>query len=227
MEASRQLLRRFVVLRTQIRGESIFDCKTSDFVGFMAAVALIIGLAHSSSDIPSVALPAFDEDQKLIALVKGIFQREEKENTCKVASQCRKTLEMLSWNPIDDSRSLTGRLQQKIVIPYFGSISRNAVQTVEVQPLSNVQSMTPILAPNELTCVSAREVPNNATNTPSIGFGSDSASRPTGISTSWQFDGLDGFPGDDLSTWLDMAMVDVNQDWADLLDNGNGDYSLL
>ncbi|KAH6898037.1 hypothetical protein B0T10DRAFT_543083 [Thelonectria olida] len=226
MEASRQLLRRFVLLRTRIRGESIFDCKTSDFVGFMAAVALILGLSHLRSDTSSVTLTAFDEDQRLITLVKGIFQREEKENECRIASQCRRTLDMLLGKPINDNRSTTGLLEQKIVIPYFGSVSRSSAQKPEAQSPPSGQSI-PVSMPIGLTSASSCEIPNDAMGTPSIELGSDSMSEYMGTSAYWQFDGLEDFPMDDLSTWLDMSMVDVNQDWADLLDNGSGDYSSL
>ncbi|KAF4419903.1 hypothetical protein FACUT_11343 [Fusarium acutatum] len=59
LEASRQLLKRFTLLRTQIQGFSIFDCKTSDFVGFMASAPTIssdalggLGTGSGSSSWP-------------------------------------------------------------------------------------------------------------------------------------------------------------------------------
>ncbi|KAF5561457.1 hypothetical protein FPHYL_6191 [Fusarium phyllophilum] len=76
LEASRQLLKRFTLLRTEIEDFSIFDCKTSDFVGFMACVSLILCLSQPRPD--EIIVPVPDDDQKLIAQVKRIFEREEK-----------------------------------------------------------------------------------------------------------------------------------------------------
>src|SRR5438046_1458331 len=49
MEAARQMLRRFVILRAEVQGACLFECKTTEFVGFMAAVVLLLGLSGSSN----------------------------------------------------------------------------------------------------------------------------------------------------------------------------------
>ncbi|KAI7758907.1 hypothetical protein LZL87_009902 [Fusarium oxysporum] len=138
LEASRQLLKRFTLLRTQIQGFSIFDCKTSDFVGFMASVSLILCLSQPRSN--EIIVPVPDEDQNLIAQVKCIFEREEK---------------------------------------------AGSVPTISSDGLGG------------------------------LGTGSGSSSWPETVDTGmcWEFGGLEHFQVDDLSSWLDTAMLDVNPEW--------------
>ncbi|KAG3183181.1 hypothetical protein PC129_g25346, partial [Phytophthora cactorum] len=44
IEASRQMLMRFVILQSTVQGSCLFECKTTAFLAFMAAVLLILGL---------------------------------------------------------------------------------------------------------------------------------------------------------------------------------------
>lgn len=222
MEASRQLLKRFVILRTQVRNESIFDCKTSDFVGFMAVVALIIGLSHSGPESPSVTITTSDTDQRLISLVRKVFQREEQEKACRIASQCCRIIDTLMQDPIDN-RAMVGESPERITIPYFGSVSRYPIKSKWPTPEApNSAQGLPASAMNQFP---TPEVPD-AMETPYIELGSDSMSESGGGGT-WQFDGLEDFPVDDLSAWIDTAMEDVNQDWTELLGDGDGAYSFM
>ncbi|OCL04527.1 hypothetical protein AOQ84DRAFT_433438 [Glonium stellatum] len=121
IDSCRQMLRLFKVFRTEVGGEFTYECKTSDFISFMAAVIFIVGLS-SSDCVPN--LRASEDDIQLLESTKKIFEREEKERGCKVASQCRKTLELLSGMQ-DESSSTTDSLAEpdKIVIPYFGTLN--------------------------------------------------------------------------------------------------------
>ncbi|VUC24584.1 unnamed protein product [Clonostachys rosea] len=117
VEASRGLLERFVLLRSVVNGSSIFDCKTSDFVGFMGAVVLTLGWSHDlSSATPAQTLRADDVAQ--LAKVRSIFSREETEKGCRIAAQCRMTLELLC----EHNYGGEGETRRRITIPYFGSV---------------------------------------------------------------------------------------------------------
>lgn len=203
LEASRHLLKRFTLLRTEIQGFSIFDCKTSDFVGFMACVSLILCLSQPKSDAGTV--PVTDEDQNLIAQVKGIFEREEKAG-CKIACQCRRMLDILSGIPIDSDESSSSKLLNRIAIPHFGYIRRDVVQQAGFQ-----------VTPGALQDQTLTATPTlSADGLGGLGTGSGSNSWPETLDTGvcWEFGGLEHFQVDDnLSSWLDTAMLDVNLEW--------------
>ncbi|KAK5988333.1 Transcription factor sdnS-like protein [Cladobotryum mycophilum] len=121
MEAARQVLKRYVLLRTKTTGgPCLFECKTTDFACFTAAVILLLGIHHGAS---APGPTQGDGDLGLIAATDGILQREEVEKKCKIASQCRKTLRMISFKQ-DDGLDLD---DAEIVIPYFGAVVRRRI----------------------------------------------------------------------------------------------------
>jgi hypothetical protein len=218
LEASRQMLKRFVLLRAEVQEACLFECKTSDFVGFMAAVVLLLGLS-SSSDVPNPR--NFDEDLRMIASIERIFHREEREKGCKIASQCRKTLQMLSGiqdNNSHNTESLAA--PHKILIPYFGTVVRRHVKQAFAQTLSgNAHSSshgTPF-SPSTLlepTSSSSTEEQNSSADAYTIEYGSYDPPNSIQGSMHWEVDSFGNFPADDLSPWLDTAMMDIDQDWS-------------
>ncbi|EXK87623.1 hypothetical protein FOQG_08962 [Fusarium oxysporum f. sp. raphani 54005] len=206
LEASRQLLKRFTLLRTQIQGFSIFDCKTSDFVGFMASVSLILCLSQPRSN--EIIVPVPDEDQNLIAQVRCIFEREETAG-CKIACQCRRMLDILSGIPLHSDESSSSKLPSKIAIPHFGYIRRDLVQQAGFQVTTGV----PVACPDEQIMTAVPTISSDGLG--GLGTGSGSNSWPETLDTGmcWEFGGLEHFQVDDLSSWLDTAMLDVNLEW--------------
>ncbi|KAI5465286.1 hypothetical protein BGZ63DRAFT_373209 [Mariannaea sp. PMI_226] len=213
IEASRQLLRRFIILRTRVRGSSIFDCKTSDFVGFMAAVALLIGISSPNSDAILTPHSTSNEDRNLIMQVKGIFEREVKEISCKIASQCLGMLEMLSNNPVNGSDLPTGRALTKVAIPYFGLISRHATLPITPQSISSQKGDRRDVIPKDSNDISIHSVCNDGINDVGFELGNNDMVEIMETSAYWQFGSLESFQVDDLSSWLDTAMMDISQDW--------------
>ncbi|EWG55379.1 hypothetical protein FVEG_13387 [Fusarium verticillioides 7600] len=204
LEASRKLLKRFTLLRTQIEGFSIFDCKTSDFVGFMACVSLILCLSQPRSDEMIVPVP--DEDQNLIAQVQGIFGREEKAG-CKVACQCRRMLDILTGIAVDSDESLSSKLPNRIAIPHFGYIRRDLVQQAGLQATARVSMAS--YTEQSMTVVPA--ISSDGLGGLGVGSGSCNWLETVETGMCWEFGGLEQFQvGDDLSSWLDTAMLDVN-----------------
>lgn len=65
----------------------MFDCKTTAFVAFMAAVTLILSLS------PAIT-PVLNEGRNFFLLIQSIFNREEKEG-CRITGQCCKMLVVL------------------------------------------------------------------------------------------------------------------------------------
>lgn len=117
IESAKQILRRYRVLRYRNKsGNCLFECQTTDFACFTAAVVLLVGTFHCSAEGLS---PNVEEDLELVAATDKILLDEEVKSDCKVAAQCRKVLEMLSLKgpePSDEYR--------EVVIPYFGAVIR-------------------------------------------------------------------------------------------------------
>ncbi|KAF5648964.1 hypothetical protein F52700_783 [Fusarium sp. NRRL 52700] len=204
LEASRQLLKRFTLLRTQIEGFSIFDCKTSDFVGFMACVSLILCLSQPRSD--EIIAPVPDEDQTLIVQVRGIFEREEKAG-CKIACQCRRMLDILTGTTSDSDESLSGKLPDRITIPHFGYIRWDVVQRAGFQATAGVS----VARSTEQSMTTVQAASSDGLGVLDTGSG-NSMLVDTGMC--WEFGGLEHFHvDDDLSSWFDTAMLDVNLEW--------------
>ncbi|SPO03646.1 uncharacterized protein DNG_06329 [Cephalotrichum gorgonifer] len=118
MEAARQLLQRFLLLRSELDGVPFFECKTSDFVGFTAAVVLMIGLSPARIGLGPRQNKS---DWDLIQSVQKGFQVKAKRTACKISAQCGAALEILMS---DYSCASHGSIEEpkEILIPYFGVV---------------------------------------------------------------------------------------------------------
>jgi hypothetical protein len=159
----------------------------------MAVVALILGLSPTMT-------PISNEDHSLIALVKGVFAREEK-GGCKIAYQCRRMLDILSGIPLCDNETTSGKLPSKIVIPYFGYIHRDLSRQALVADL------------NEQGATVVSNMLSEGMGIPSTESGSNSLPEVINTEMCWEFGGLEHFQVDDLSSWLDTAMLDMDPEW--------------
>ncbi|KAL7896019.1 hypothetical protein HDV64DRAFT_256250 [Trichoderma sp. TUCIM 5745] len=135
IEAARQILRRYRVLRYRNKsGYCLFECQTTDFACFTAAVVLLVGTFHCSATFLS---PNLEEDLELVAAIDKILLDEELRSDCKVAAQCRKVLRMLSTEGPDSSDEY-----REVVIPYFGVVIRKrACHTQSQNPQNPLQSV--------------------------------------------------------------------------------------
>jgi hypothetical protein len=114
-EAARQMLKRYALLRAEVNRASVFDCKTSDFVAFTAALVLHSGLPLRTEGLDHAKK---SEDLDLIASVMRIFHRLETADECRIASQCRRVLEVFSGHGGQEGQA------RVIRIPHFGTIVR-------------------------------------------------------------------------------------------------------
>ncbi|KAH8802775.1 hypothetical protein F5884DRAFT_803010 [Xylogone sp. PMI_703] len=124
VESARELVKRYHLLRSEINGEDLFDCKTNDFVGFTASVILLLGLVIHSSG--TIAPPGqFSEDWRLIRESNAIFKKlAGPERRCRVAKQCHHVLNILISTAQETNRDPNNPPEPlQLYIPYFGSIS--------------------------------------------------------------------------------------------------------
>lgn len=134
IESAKQILRRYRLLRCRTKtGFCLFECKTTDFACFTAAVVLLVGTFHCSASSRS---PSMDEDLELIAATDRILLGEEFEKDCKVAAQCRKVLQMLSLREPETADEC-----REVMIPYFGAVIRKRSRHTQLNPQESVQSV--------------------------------------------------------------------------------------
>ncbi|EKG14597.1 hypothetical protein MPH_08227 [Macrophomina phaseolina MS6] len=126
--ASRELLRLYHFLRGG-NGDPLYECKVIDFLGFTAAVLIMLGLLgyarvstkDSADDYHNVVQE--EQDWRLIEITMDIFGRASTEKGGKVASQSLKVLQQLSsargYHMLNDAEECSVR----VVIPYFGTIT--------------------------------------------------------------------------------------------------------
>lgn len=117
-EAARQLLRRYLSLHSDAEGPSPSECKLVDFMAFTSAIVLLVGCSRPGN--PRMSSDGNDIEA-VLSLIRCL-QRQENQENCPIASQCRKTLTVLL------SRSSA---DEEVRIPFFGTVVRKGDQTVE------------------------------------------------------------------------------------------------
>ncbi|KAK0659240.1 Dehydrocurvularin biosynthesis regulator [Lasiodiplodia hormozganensis] len=128
--ASRELLTLYHFLRGG-NGEPLYECKVIDFLGFTAAVLIMLGLlgysrlhnANSAATHPSQNVLTEEQDWRLMEMTMDIFGRASNEKGGKVAAQSLKVLQQLSSVRNRDVAGEETDCTQRIVIPYFGAIT--------------------------------------------------------------------------------------------------------
>jgi hypothetical protein len=115
LESARELIKRYHALRTPVNGEPVFDCKTLDFIGFMASVVLVVGTFQEYAFENSFT----SSDGQLANDTLSLLSQLAEEQNCTIAAQCHRSLAGLikiytmNNNDIDS-------IPSKIAIPYFG-----------------------------------------------------------------------------------------------------------
>jgi hypothetical protein len=139
-----ELLRRFNILRSEVDGKDLFDCKTNNFVGFTAAVTLLIALSVQGA---SNVVSSFNSDGKAWTLIQetlAALKSHSIERKCRISTQCFQALEtLLQATGLRPTSSLP-RDAVTVLIPYFGriSVSYKVVNNTSAGFDPNVQSST-------------------------------------------------------------------------------------
>lgn len=206
MDASRQMLNRYYILRRGVQGSLIFDCRTTEFIAFMATVVLLIGQSSSGGN------PSFRTSDEDLALLNSMKKELEfkKGKGCKMAATCLKTLSQLSGSQ-DDSDNQDHE-PERVLIPYFGNVMLRRPEGPAAQtqiPLSPIESndlsaSTPMqrvmTSPTIVDGMSQADVQN---------YEDWNAFSPGTLlgATHWEVDGFGNFTVDNISSWIDLALV--------------------
>lgn len=135
LDSTRQLIKRYHALRTPVNGEPVFDCKTLDFIGFMASVVLVVGTSQEYAS----ECPLTSSDGQLANDTVSLLSKLAEEQNCAIAEQCcscLKRLIKLCTAKDDDVDSVPS----KFAIPYFG-ILHVTVNTNRTKNALHVRSL--------------------------------------------------------------------------------------
>jgi hypothetical protein len=217
MEAARELLKRFNLLRAEAQGSCLFECKTADFIGFTTTIVLLIGLSQS----PDLIRGKYsDIDENLIAATESIFERDEARG-CKIASQFRRTLRFLSSRGSNTEFEADFREQSGIRIPFFGTVVRRHLGIMPAHSLATRgdggSGGSSFVIP---TPTDSGTAINPAVQSLSIDQFNIEHQGPGTMALAldgphWDVESTAGVFGD-FSSWLDPAMMDLDQDWTTL-----------
>lgn len=237
LHGSREVLRLYQCLRTG-GVQPLYECKAVDFIGFTAAVLIILGLFNYGSKDNTGATPQSKEsDIRLIEITIDIFRRASSEKGGKVALQSADVLEQMLQKLRKDKSSL-GAVDHcdgfaDFVIPYFGTISirrggKPELPDCKLRTGSNPRTLstsstqyTPSSETDSLFTSSYNASPQDQFN-----FNADTFVSYDGIynlgstpnssldNTQINEDGLNNFPlPTNNFSWQNVPM-DIDQDWS-------------
>lgn len=149
--AAREMLRLYHVLRAD--GTPIYECKAIDFVGFTAAIVIVLGLLGYGRLAQNHDPQSDERDWNLVEHSTEIFKKASTEPGGKVAEQSYKALQTLS---AVRNYSIEGASQEsdpndhaKIAIPFFG--------TITIKRGERFKHISP--SPNAIVCAKGSPIP--------------------------------------------------------------------
>lgn len=224
---SREMLRLYQVLRCGTE-EPLYECKAIDFLGFTAAVLLMLGMFG-----PSISAPSPQEQEKdwrLIEICMDIFRRASTEKGGKVAAQSYAVLEkMRRAKQTDCEGKEEPDCLSSFVIPYFGTISiRRGDKLVphpkanKSTPTSSSASITEYTPPVDTDSMFGQTMgcasQDNFNPEPFVAY--DGFYLQNNNITQLNEDGMGAFPlATNNFSWQNIPM-DIDQDWSWFLNDG-------
>jgi hypothetical protein len=181
VEAAEEMLNRIILLRDGTRATRLFDCKSMDFMGFVAAAVILLD-------------PTQGSNRGGIGVVEQLrrqFEQEVEATKCDAARRYAMALDEL----LKHSEDSPGRGVVKIKLPYFGVVMKNPErhghheQELQVdETMQDIHDESGDL--HESTLSEPDELPS------SIWRESD---------TLWEMIDVDSFSFDDVFPWLDQS----------------------
>lgn len=220
MEGARQLLRRYLSLHSDAEGgPSPSECKLVDFMAFTGAIVLLLGCCSRSSSGPrmSSSSDGGNDMEAVLSLIRCL-QRQENQENCPIASQCRKTLTVLL------SRSST---DEQVRIPFFGTVVRKGEQQTLEQQTAQVADQSFITTTNSNTGDSRHTL--HAASQPSSSTTGTNSTPPTSEELAalpnsayseapWGMEHSSYIPELGFLSYLEEVSVDFDTGWEFIMD---------
>lgn len=243
LNGSREVLQLYRTLRAG-HTQPLYECKAVDFIGFTAAVLIMLGLLNFGASGGSMSPKDQEADVRLIEISIDIFRRASSEKGGKVAYQSAEVLEkmlrkMRSGGPCSDpSGADPCESPDDFVIPYFGTISIRkggkpgkppqmpppkfgSVSSTQFTPSSET-SGSELFTPNNLTNTTSNESfnPNNDPLVSYDGFYNwndqvaGSVTGGTAMGSQVNDDSMNNFPLPTNNFSWQNMPMDIDQDWS-------------
>ena len=206
-ESAYELLRRYHFLRSDVNGHDYFDCMTNDFVGFTAAVVLLIGMKRNG-ELEETARTTFENDcWDLIRSVMSTYEKLSTQRGSLLATQCLNALQLLLQ--ISDNNYDIGVVKEavKISIPYFGIISIAHASGGSQRP-SQPLAFSPEIDDKGSNVAVLRSIDDRLYTEHDIFM-----ERETAIADALQENIINDFAVDVDSTWWSEPLMDIDGNW--------------
>lgn len=209
-EAARELLRRYIVFRSETWGPCLYECKTCDFIAFTGVVVILICAPRTLDTMYQLES---GDDAFLINRTDEILGKQEQKG-CKIAGQCRAALRFLSGG--GDNATTDYRQQGSIQIPYFGTLVK---QPLVKKPTNAIETSRNETAQRHSMSIQAHNADistdegliSSVTDLFGIEYQEFDCTNPTSDEPSWN---TGNAPGSDFCSWLDTALLGLDQDWV-------------
>ncbi|KAI9871643.1 MAG: hypothetical protein M1830_002658 [Pleopsidium flavum] len=214
LDASRDLIQTYHIMRLN-DGAAFYMCKVIDFVGFTAAVLLLLSLlGYGRINVAHKAQPE-EKDLHLIYVTMDILRRASSENGSTVAAQALQVLETLSA-ALNENGSRDGgsrpKWNRKLIVPYFGTITISSGSSFSTSKTPSSQSPAGTVAPPPASLQAAQPLAagqgDEAMENNLFGFCGVQTPSFHGPDQSADFE----LPHIDID-WQSMMNVDLDQDW--------------
>jgi hypothetical protein len=204
-EAARQLLRRYLSLHSDAEGLSPSECKLVDFMAFTGAIVLLLGCSSPSGPRMSSA----GNDMEAVLSLIRCLQRQENQENCPIASQCRKTLTVLLS---------TSSTDEEVRIPFFGTVVKKGDHTVQ-QTAQADQSLITSSITGDGRAFPAGQPSSSTTGTNSTLLSEDLALPSSAYSEApWGMEHPGHMPELGFLSHLEDVSVDFDTGWEFIMD---------
>lgn len=199
IDSAREMVKRHHMLRSEVNGEALFHCKTQDFVGFMGAVIVLIGIYHSIST-------QLISDWKLLEITLSLFRDiSEKEVGCRMTSQCASALDTLMSLP----KRTNAEGPRKIQIPHFGVLSMNPTVPISTPTTSPKNAELPPQIPTQPQ--TGGDISNSSFEA-LYGLENQDLLYNGPHASNFGFDQMPVMGENDFD-WMDLSNLDIDQNW--------------
>ncbi|KAF2740520.1 hypothetical protein EJ04DRAFT_212781 [Polyplosphaeria fusca] len=243
LNGSREVLRLYRMLRAG-QTQPLYECKAVDFIGFTAAVLIMLGLLNFGAAAGTMSPKDQEADVRLVEISIDIFRRASSEKGGKVAHQSAEVLEKMLRKMRADGgcrEEGDGCDGDDFIIPYFGTISIRrggkrerpppmpTLEAAQLRSLSSSTQFTPssetsgseLFTQNNLSSATSNET-FNLSSDPFVSYDgfynwNDPASNTTdgtAIGTQVNDDSMNNFPLPTNNFSWQNMPMDIDQDWS-------------
>jgi hypothetical protein len=210
MAAAYAIIERILILRAGSRSSRLFECRTMDFVGFVAAIVLLLGnwkIVSEPSPLRGYPQLSFSTSLQIVKSFMSQLEEDVEEIDSDVLSQYRESLSLLIkvLEPASSNVESVSPVSAQIKLPYFGVVIRKPPNYSSTQNLPSQQLEEDTTRNHE--DVGLLRGSNESTNTQIVDtlILTDFSFTSVEDESFWETEQFESFSLDNLFPWLDST----------------------